>query len=272
MLRDPVARRIVIDGSAVWTLVAGLQLMAHPAEAAQWLDLASYPWTNRLFDLGLVAALLAACFLAMRWILVLGRLARRWHGSPGESSLATASRGTLVVEFALVFPLVALVFILVIQLALLANAALVIASIVLAGLVAVATFGNETYFGMLRVQDLSWSILLPGLLVALVSGLTGGLFARLIIVSLRGLPGRVRHVPFPNGGHARDHLWCEVEMVAAAVRAEGAIGRKLRRRRAAARAVEHETGDGHVPALEIARAVLRPDVQRGRQFRIRALG
>jgi H+/Cl- antiporter ClcA len=36
---------------------------------------------------------------------------------------------------------------------------------------------------------LSWS-LLPGLLVALVAGLSGGLFSRLIVVSVRGLPDR----------------------------------------------------------------------------------
>jgi H+/Cl- antiporter ClcA len=72
----------------------------------------------------------------------------------------------------------------------LSHSALVIASIVLAGLVAVAVFGNETYFGRLRVQAMSWALLLPGLLVALVAGLTGGLFARLIVVSMRGLPDR----------------------------------------------------------------------------------
>jgi H+/Cl- antiporter ClcA len=71
-----------------------------------------------------------------------------------------------------------------------AHSSLVIAAIVLAGLVAVAVFGNETYFGRLRVQALSWQLLLPGLLVALVAGLTGGLFARLIVVSARGLPDR----------------------------------------------------------------------------------
>ena len=71
-----------------------------------------------------------------------------------------------------------------------AHSALVIAAIVLAGLVAVAVFGNETYFGRLRVQAMSWSLLLPGLLVALVTGLSGGLFARLIVVSVRGLPDR----------------------------------------------------------------------------------
>ena len=70
------------------------------------------------------------------------------------------------------------------------HSALVIAAIVLAGLVAVASFGNETYFGRLRVQQMSWSLLAPGLMVALVAGLSGGLFARLIVVSVRGLPDR----------------------------------------------------------------------------------
>lgn len=70
------------------------------------------------------------------------------------------------------------------------HSALVIAAIVLAGLVAVSVFGNETYFGRLRVQQLSWTMLLPGLLVAVVAGLAGGLFSRLMIVSAQGLPDR----------------------------------------------------------------------------------
>jgi len=71
------------------------------------------------------------------------------------------------------------------------HSALVIACIVTAGLVAVSVFGNQTYFGRLRVQSLSWSLLLPGLLVALVAGLAGGLFSRLVVASVRGLPDRV---------------------------------------------------------------------------------
>jgi H+/Cl- antiporter ClcA len=70
------------------------------------------------------------------------------------------------------------------------HSALVIACIVTAGLVAVSVFGNQTYFGRLRVQSLSWSLLVPGLLVALVAGLAGGLFSRLVVVSVRGLPDR----------------------------------------------------------------------------------
>jgi H+/Cl- antiporter ClcA len=72
----------------------------------------------------------------------------------------------------------------------LGHSTLVIAVIVLAGLVAVAVFGNNSYFGRLRVQSLGWELLAPGLAVALVSGLLGGLFARLIVASSAGLPDR----------------------------------------------------------------------------------
>jgi H+/Cl- antiporter ClcA len=72
-----------------------------------------------------------------------------------------------------------------------AHSTLVIAAIVLAGLVAVAVFGNETYFGRLRIQALSWELLGPGLLVALACGVAGGLFARLLVLSMRGGAGRL---------------------------------------------------------------------------------
>ena len=70
------------------------------------------------------------------------------------------------------------------------HSGMVIISIVLAGLVAVSVFGNTSYFGTLRVTSLGWSLLAPGLGVALLSGLAGGLFSRLIVVSARGLPDR----------------------------------------------------------------------------------
>lgn len=66
------------------------------------------------------------------------------------------------------------------------HSALVVVSIVLAGLVAVSVFGNQTYFGRLRVQELTWALLAPGMLVAVAAGLSGGLFSRLIVVSARG--------------------------------------------------------------------------------------
>jgi H+/Cl- antiporter ClcA len=66
------------------------------------------------------------------------------------------------------------------------NSGLLVAGIVLAGLMAVSINGNATYFGVIRVGEIGASLLLPGLLVALASGVAGGLFARLLIASFAG--------------------------------------------------------------------------------------
>lgn len=73
------------------------------------------------------------------------------------------------------------------------NTSTIVAAIVLAGLIAVSVFGNLSYFGTLRVQRLDWGLLGPGLAVALVAGLAGGLFSRLIVASAQGLPDRFSH-------------------------------------------------------------------------------
>ena len=70
------------------------------------------------------------------------------------------------------------------------HSALVISSIVLAGMVSVSVFGNVTYFGSLSVQTVNWTLIGPGLVVALSAGLGGGLFARLLVLSARGMPDR----------------------------------------------------------------------------------
>ncbi len=70
------------------------------------------------------------------------------------------------------------------------HSALVISAIVLSGLVAISAFGNLTYFGRLQVQQVSLSLLWPGMLVAVLAGLGGGLFSRLIVASAHGLPDR----------------------------------------------------------------------------------
>lgn len=70
----------------------------------------------------------------------------------------------------------------------------VITAIVLAGLVAVSAFGNLSYFGIIRVPPLGWDLAGPGLLVALASGIAGGLFARLMIASLTGSPQRLNRL------------------------------------------------------------------------------
>ena len=66
------------------------------------------------------------------------------------------------------------------------NSGLIISAIVLAGLVAVSIYGNATYFGVIHVAAIDFSLLGPGLLTAVLSGMAGGLFARLLIVSLGG--------------------------------------------------------------------------------------
>lgn len=71
---------------------------------------------------------------------------------------------------------------------------LIITAIVLAGLVAVSVFGNLSYFGIIRTPHFGWEALWPGLLVALVAGLAGGVFSRLLAASLTGAPGRMNRL------------------------------------------------------------------------------
>ncbi len=68
------------------------------------------------------------------------------------------------------------------------SSGLLVTGIVLAGLVAVSFTGNGTYFGVIRAVQVGPALILPGLLVAVLSGLAGGLFARLLIASLTGRP------------------------------------------------------------------------------------
>lgn len=71
------------------------------------------------------------------------------------------------------------------------SSGLIIAAIVLAGLMAVSTFGNLSYFGVIHVPSLTWRAMAPGLLVILVAGVLGGFFARLLSASLTGGIGRL---------------------------------------------------------------------------------
>lgn len=63
---------------------------------------------------------------------------------------------------------------------------LIMAAIILGGMMAVSVFGNSTYFGVIPAESIGFNLLGPGLLVALVCGLAGGLFSRLLIASLSG--------------------------------------------------------------------------------------
>ncbi|GAB4202637.1 MAG: hypothetical protein Fur0019_00690 [Tibeticola sp.] len=64
------------------------------------------------------------------------------------------------------------------------SSGLLLAAIVLAGLMSVSVHGNVSYFGVIRVESLTPSLALPGLMVALAAGALGGLFARLLLMSL----------------------------------------------------------------------------------------
>jgi H+/Cl- antiporter ClcA len=63
---------------------------------------------------------------------------------------------------------------------------LVLVAIVMGGLMGISVYGNANYFGVIRIQNFGFALLLPAILVALCSGLAGGLFSRLLIVSLSG--------------------------------------------------------------------------------------
>jgi len=71
------------------------------------------------------------------------------------------------------------------------SSGLMLAAIVVSGLVSVSVFGNLSYFGRVRIEVVSWADLFwPGLLIAVVCGLAGGLLSRLLLVSFTGLPDR----------------------------------------------------------------------------------
>jgi H+/Cl- antiporter ClcA len=60
---------------------------------------------------------------------------------------------------------------------------LIVSAIVLSGVVSVSLEGNFTYFGHLRIDSLEWRIVGPACLCALLAGLLGGTFSRLLIAS-----------------------------------------------------------------------------------------
>lgn len=70
------------------------------------------------------------------------------------------------------------------------NSGLLLAAIVLAGLIAVSVYGNATYFGVIRVPDVGSELIGPTLTLAVLCGLLGGLFSRLLIESLAGSADR----------------------------------------------------------------------------------
>ena len=56
-----------------------------------------------------------------------------------------------------------------------------VSTIILSGLVAIALLGNYNYFGHLKVDNLNRSIVLPIIITGIICGLLGGLFSRLML-------------------------------------------------------------------------------------------
>jgi H+/Cl- antiporter ClcA len=71
------------------------------------------------------------------------------------------------------------------------SSGLIIASIVLSGLMGVSFFGNATYFGVIDVPTLHYSMWWPALLLVLAAGGLGGMFARLLHASITGSGDRL---------------------------------------------------------------------------------
>jgi H+/Cl- antiporter ClcA len=63
---------------------------------------------------------------------------------------------------------------------------LIMAAIVTGGLISLSAFGNDSYFGVIHVKEFGWPVLLPALLVAISCGLLGGLFSKLLLISIIG--------------------------------------------------------------------------------------
>ncbi|BCO29140.1 H(+)/Cl(-) exchange transporter ClcA [Rhodoferax lithotrophicus] len=63
---------------------------------------------------------------------------------------------------------------------------LILVAIVLGGLMGVSAYGNASYFGVIHIENFGFALILPAILVALCCGVAGGLFSRLLIVSLSG--------------------------------------------------------------------------------------
>jgi hypothetical protein len=122
MRTERLIRRIA--GHVVLPAVAyaGLLVAAHPEGAAGLAGL-SYPWANHLVEGGLLLAFVSLLGVLGRLLAHVARAGRRWAPRQGE---ARSTRATVMVEFVLVLPILLTLIAMVVQIALLANAALIV--------------------------------------------------------------------------------------------------------------------------------------------------
>lgn len=102
------------------------------------------------------------------------------------------------------------------------NSGLMLAAIVVSGLVSVSVFGNLSYFGRVSIEVVSWADLLgPGLLIAVVCGLMGGLLSRLLLVSFTGMPDRFS--AYRRAHPIRFAAWCGFGVAVVGVVSQGVV-------------------------------------------------
>ncbi len=67
-------------------------------------------------------------------------------------------------------------------------------SIVIAGLIGISFFGNESFLGHLYVKRLGWDMLFPAILTVVICGLLGGLFSRVMVKSITNMPSPLNNL------------------------------------------------------------------------------
>lgn len=115
-------RKITGHAALVAGAYAGLLVAAHPQAAADFAGLA-YPWDNHLVEVGFGVTFVSLLAMLGRVLAWTARAGRRWL--PLHDA-ARGTRATVMVEFVLVLPILLTLIAMVVQIALLANAALIV--------------------------------------------------------------------------------------------------------------------------------------------------
>ncbi|MFG0317911.1 MAG: TadE/TadG family type IV pilus assembly protein [Planctomycetota bacterium JB042] len=119
-------RRLVIHLLLFAGAVLSLRMSVHAETVVGWLRLDPFPWTNRIGTAGIWLTIGFAVLLLGSLGVALWRRGREWREASTDRSLVHGESGTAMVEFCLVFPIIAFLMALVFQMALLANASIVV--------------------------------------------------------------------------------------------------------------------------------------------------
>jgi len=120
-LRNPrSSRRLAVNAAIVFGVYLALLVMTHPGRVSIVLGLDQERFSNAIFDLSIFSAIGLLLLIAYRLT------SRQFSRAKALRRLHSAQAGTVMVEFAFVFPIILLVMGMIVQLALFANASLVV--------------------------------------------------------------------------------------------------------------------------------------------------